>query len=204
YCNQDDLCFQNLAISQRDLGAVGILLDLFVENTGVELDAPLLESTLQGLDDGWIFVWNQRRQALNDGDVDADGLPYGSEFDTNQAAAKNDSALRQVFHVQCFGAGQYAAADFQTHGLGSGAGSQDDVLALVDGAIDIDGVLGNQSAVTGDNVDPLHLQQALQALVLSSSNAFLVLTNASQVDRLQRGVDAVLGTLASVLGQLCC
>ena len=72
-----------------------------------------LKARSKALDDGGVLVGDQGRQAFDDGDVDAEGLPDGREFDADDAAAEDDGALGDGVHRQRFVGGDDAAADFQ-------------------------------------------------------------------------------------------
>ena len=62
---------------------------------------------------GGVLVRDQGGQALDDGDVDAEGLPDGGELDADHAAAEDDRALGDVVHGEGFVGGDDLAADFQ-------------------------------------------------------------------------------------------
>ena len=200
--DQNDLCLEDLAVSQGDLSTVSVLLNLLEEGAGVELDAALLERTLQNLDDCRVLVGNQVRQALDDGDVNAHSVPHGCELATNHAATEHDSALGQVVHLQCLSGGQHATLNGQTEGLGDRTGCQDNVLTLVLNTTDGDGVLSGQLTLAGDNLYALHLQQACKTLELTGDDAVLVIANLAHLDGLQYSVNANLGRLACIFSQL--
>ena len=131
-------------------------------------------------------------QALDDGDLYAHGVPHGGELGADDAAAQNDSALGQVVHLQGFGGGEHTVTNLDTESLGDRTGCQDDVLALVIGASDGDGVLAGELAFALDDGDLLHLEKAGQALELAGDDAVLVVTNLSHIDGLEGGVYTVL------------
>ena len=199
--DQNDVSLEDLAVCQGDLSAVSVLLDLLEEGAGVELDAALLEGTLQDLDDCGVLVRDQVGQTLNDGDVHAHSVPHGCELATNHAAAEHDSALGQVVHLQSLGGGQDAALNGQTEGLGDRTGSQDDVLALVLHTVNGDGVLSGELALAGNDLDALHLQQASETLELTGNDAVLVVAHLAHLDGLQHGVNANLGGFACIFSQ---
>ena len=110
--------------------------------------------------------------------------------------------LGMVVHGQGFVGGDDLAADFQARqGAGVGAGGEDDVLALVGGAVHHDGVGALELAFTFDDGDALGLDQALQALELAGDDAVFVSVDSGDVDAVQGDVHAVLGGVAGVVGQ---
>ena len=96
--DEQEVGLEGLAVLEGDLDAVVVLLDALEEDAGGELDAALLEGALEGLDDRGVLVRNQRREAFDDRDVDAERLPDRSELDADHAAAEDDRALGDVVH----------------------------------------------------------------------------------------------------------
>ena len=89
--------------------------------------------------------------------------------------------------VEGFVGGDDLAADFQARqGAGVRAGREDNVLALVRGAIHDDGVGALKLALTLDDGDALlALDQTLQALELAGNDAVLVSVDSRDVDAVE-------------------
>ena len=86
--------------------------------------------------------------------------------------------------------------------LAVGTGGEDDVLAGVRRAGDLDGVRAGEPALALDDRDPAGLDQAGEALEEPGDDAVLVGVHAGHVDALERGPDAELLALAGAVGDL--
>src|SRR5699024_9142191 len=87
--------------------------------------------------------------------------------------------------------------------LGVGAGGQQDVLAAVPGAVDLDRVVGHELAPARDDVDLARLDEALQPLVHARNDAVLVGVDFRHVDALERPFDAEGLAGGNSVGDLC-
>ena len=182
--DQNDISLKYLAVSQGDLSAVSVLLNLFEQGAGVELNTALLEGTLKHLNDGGVFVRNEVGQALNNGYIHAHCLPHGRELATDHAAAKHNSAVRQVIHLQCLSGSQHAPLNGQTKGLRNRARSEHNILTLVLRAVHGNGVFAGELTLTVNNLNTLHLQQAGETLELAPNDAVLVVANLTHLNGL--------------------
>src|SRR5699024_6722809 len=82
-----NLGLEFFTICQCDLHAVGCFFNLFKEHTQIGLDASATEMARQLFDNGRVLVWNKWIQTLNDGHLDAVGIPRRSEFGANDPIA---------------------------------------------------------------------------------------------------------------------
>ncbi len=80
-------------------------------------------------------------QSLDDGDVSAEALPHGSEFEANDATAKDQRRSRNPVHLQCLIGGDDATCNIESgERTRVGAGRKDNVAA------------GDVASVNGDGV----------------------------------------------------
>ena len=144
------------------------------------------------------------RQGLDDGHVDAEGLPGAGELAADDAAAQHDRRGGYPVQVERVVAGDDpGAVDLEAgQAAGVGAGGQQDVLALVALAVHLDGRGGGEPPLALDVGDLAGLHQALQTLVQLGDDAVLVVVDAVHVDAGQRRLDAELLALAGQVGDL--
>ena len=180
------------------------VLGLLEEGAQVELDAALAEGALQELGAVLVLERDEVRQALDDRDVGAEGLPRGGELDADDAAAQDDRGLRHAVQDQrVVGGDDAVAVDLQARQrLRHGAGRQQDVAALDALAVHVDRGGGGQPALALDVGDLAGGDQALEALVQARDDAVLVLVDPGDVDALEGGLDAELLALAGLVGDL--
>src|SRR3712207_3249608 len=202
--DEQQLGLELLAVLQRDLDAVLGVLHAREAAPELEADLATAEGALEELGGGLVLERDQVGEGLDDGDVDAEGLPGAGELAADDAAAQDDRRGRHPVQRQRLLAVDDAdAVEVQTReGPGVGAGGQQDVAALVGLPVDRDGGGGDQSALTLHVVDLAALDQALQALVEPGDDAVLVAVDAVHVDAGQRGLDAELLALAGQVGDL--
>src|SRR3712207_1977414 len=95
---------------------------------------------------------DQVLEALDDGHVDAEGLPGAGELAADDAAAEDDRRGRYAVHVQRVVAGDDPRpVDVQAgQRPGVGTGGQQHVLALVALPVDLHGGGGDQTALALD------------------------------------------------------
>ncbi|SIK41776.1 Uncharacterised protein [Mycobacteroides abscessus subsp. abscessus] len=201
--DEEVLGFEFGAVLERDLDAVGGLLDALEHDAELVVDLALLERALEGLRDRLVLVGDKVGQTLDDRDIGAVGLPDAGEFDADDAAAEDDDRLRHGVELERLGAREHPIGDVEAERLRRRPGREQDVLAgegvRLIGARDLDLVLADELAVTEVGVDAAGLDESLEALVVAVDDVRLVLEHLVDVDALELGVDTErLGLLGRV------
>ncbi len=154
-----------------DFDAIVRGLDRFHPGVGHHLDSFALEGGEQLFAHFFVFEGDDVRQHLDDGDIDAVGVPDGGKLDADGAGADDDDGVGQVFLQDRLGVGDHLlAVDFhagnhdrvRAGGHNDVVGAQSIGLPLFVG--DFDGVGGDQLGLAHVDVDLVVLQQVADPL----------------------------------------
>ena len=203
-----------LAIRAREghLHAVVGLLHLVHFGAGVGVDASLAKDPGQFLAHVLIFVGDQARQVLDDGDLTAKALEDGAELDPHSAGADHHHGLGYLGQGEDLNIGQDAVRVRFHAGQHArvGAGGDHYILGLDDfllpaGCLDRDGMnsifrRAGELAVALDGGDLVLAHEKVETLHMLGDDPVLAIENGLPVDSdLAHAFNAVLGGVLQVV-----
>ncbi len=201
--HQQELGIDLLAVLERDVHARVVLRRGGEADAEAEVDLALAERALEGLRAGLVLVGDQMGECLDDRHVGSEGLPDGGELHADDATSEHDDALGHVVEVEGLVGRHDAPADLESRqALGVRPGREDDVLARVALAVDLDRVRRHESPGALDEGHIPALDQALQALVQPTDDPVAILVHLRHVDAVEGGPHAEGVTLLGAVGDL--
>ena len=177
---------------------------------GAELEGhPLLaEHALEGLADLAIHARDQVVEIFDDGNLGSEPAPYGSQFETDIAAADDDEPVGDRLELERTGGGHDALFVDGHAGKRDALASRgdDDVLGGVRGSADADAARLGQFTVALEPGDAVLLEQELDSLDVGADDVAFALLHPGEIQGHAGDVDAVLREVVShfleVLGGL--
>ena len=202
--DQNHIGFQRFSCAaldrlERDLGASAGLFDRRHLGAELEVDALLGKQALRLLGQLAIHAAENVVEVLDDGDLGAEALPDGTEFETDDTAADDDELFRNLGKRDCAGRGDddllvkidlnaWNACDIRTGGNHDVLGFEFLHRAIFSGDGDLAG--GHDLAGALERIDLVLLEQEGHAIDIGLHHAVLMPHHLVEVERRCRHFDA--------------